>query len=988
VGKGARNRARRKKATQKAPTTGLTEPLLGQLFAVKDLAVWRDLLSKRPELLDRQVLDELRALGAHERYGAPFQHFADLLDRSRTNVEAAWDEYARARSHVDGLVRELAGVDKAIEAASKRRDFDEVLTLIEDAIPKASEAGLGMMVAHLQGQRGVAYLNRASLNRAQDLEYAIESLEEALELTTEPEEAADHLMHLAIVWSERIRGDRAENLERSVTLFRDAIRRLTPASPPDLHAMMRTNLAMALMRTERDDRNATLREAAELCRTALEYRSPERDAVNWAYTQLNLGEVLQELAELGEIDAAEAIQTYEEVIHHEQHLRDKWLVGAAHHSLGRYHISVARITAEEMADADDGDLENVLDNGQSLETARKHLVAARQLMRTCPDPVRRGRVLDDLSDVLADLEADEEAVEVAREALSTLRPTTAPRWCANVGGRLGDLLAKRGEWAEAAAAFSDAVDAADFNFHTRLDTASREEETRRAGNLSRWAAFAIARNGDPVAAALVLENGRARELRRRLGLQGVEESRLGELTDELREAYLAAVGNIAASPIGHAGASTARQLQEVLEVIRQAPGFEDFSTGARFEDLAAALEPGWPLVYVNPTSYGTLLLRLYLGESGPSVDTTFLNDVTSIEIFMRLMIGDAVDLEDPTEADDYSSYLFGISGGGDADRDFRKDLEEILPWLGTTIAEPIHNSLTEVNATGATLVCCGPVGVAPLHVAPWNEGERCLLDDFDVRYAPSAVLEAASLERAATRSTVQPNLVAVGDPTEDLPAAVPEIEEIAREFPDGRAVWAFGRDADRRFLQFHARSATHLHLACHSRGGLFDADDAAVLLADGLSSATDLTALAGLQTRLVAISSCQSALPEIAGLPDEVISIGTAMLAAGSACAVASLWSVDDLATALLMTRMYEEMLQHDRRPPEALGRAQLWLRTLTPEDESTFLSEHPALEAEFRRRAALDDPPGIRRSPNAVSGSGGPYSHPAQWAAFVAMGS
>jgi CHAT domain-containing protein/tetratricopeptide (TPR) repeat protein len=933
------------------------------------------------------VLGELRTLAAHERYGAPFKHFADLLEGSRTNVEAAWDEYARARSHVDELVRQLEGVDEAVEAASKRRDFDEVLAFIDDAIPKASEAGLGMMVAHLQGQRGVAYLNRASPNRAQDLEYAIESLEEALELTTEPDEAANHLMHLAIVWSERIRGDRAENLERSVGLFRDAIGLLTPASPPDLHAMMRTNLAMALMRTERDDRSATLREAAQLCRTALEYRSPERDAVNWAYTQLNLGEVLQELAELGELDAAEAIQTYEEVIHHEQHLHDKWLVGAAHYSLGRYHITAARITAEKMADADDGDLDGLRDNRQSLETARKHLVAARELMSTCPDPVRRGRVLDDLSDVLADLEADEGAIEVAREALSMLRPTTAPRWCMNVGGRLGDLLAKRGEWGEAAAAFSDAVDAADFSFHTRLDTASREEETRRAGNLTRWAAFAIARKGDPVAAALVLENGRARELRRRLGLQGVREARLAELPVELREAFLAAVDNIAASPIGPAGASTARQLQEVLEVIREAPGFEDFSTGARFDDLAAALEPGWPLVYVNPTPYGMLLLRLYLGESGPLVDAAFLDHVTAIDIFMRLMIGDAADLEDPAEAHEYSSYLFGISGGGDADRDFRMDLEEILPWLGTTIAEPMQNLLTEVNATGTTLVCCGPLGVAPLHVAPWNEGERCLLDDFDVRYAPSAVLAAASLERAASRSTAQPNLVAVGDPTEDLPAAVPEVEEITREFPEGRAAWAFGSDADRRFLQSHARSATHLHLACHSRGGLFDADDAAVVLADGLASAAELTALAGLQTRLVAISSCQSALPEIAGLPDEVISIGTAMLAAGSACAVASLWSVDDLATALLMTRMYEEMLQHKHRPPEALRRAQLWLRALTVEGESAFLDVHPTLEAEFRRRAALNDPAGIRRSPDAVSSAGGPYSHPAQWAAFVAVG-
>src|SRR5207247_2502289 len=110
--------------------------------------------------------------------------------------------------------------------------------------------------------------------------------------------------------------------------------------------------------------------------------------------------------------------------------------------------------------------------------------------------------------------------------------------------------------------------------------------------------------------------------------------------------------------------------------------------------------------------------------------------------------------------------------------------------------------------TGATLIPCGPVGVAPLHAASWREEdhERCLLDDFDIRYAPSAALSAASLRRAASRSAAQPNLVALGnptggDPTRDLPAARPEVEEIARRFGNEQFTCAFGRKADRQFLR-------------------------------------------------------------------------------------------------------------------------------------------------------------------------------------------
>ena len=146
---------------------------------------------------------------------------------------------------------------------------------------------------------------------------------------------------------------------------------------------------------------------------------------------------------------------------------------------------------------------------------------------------------------------------------------------------------------------------------------------------------------------------------------------------------------------------------------------------------------------------------------------------------------------------------------------------------------------------------------------------------------------------------------------------------------------------------------------------MFDSADAAVELADDTVSAFDLTELPALTTRLVAMSACQSALSEIAGMPDEVASIGTAMVAAGSACAIASLWSVDDAATALLMVRAYEEMRRNGRRPPEALRRAQLWLGDLTTAAEDAFLDAHPPLRAEFGHRAATGNAPGGGRHPH-----------------------
>src|SRR5205823_3209168 len=95
--------------------------------------------------------------------------------------------------------------------------------------------------------------------------------------------------------------------------------------------------------------------------------------------------------------------------------------------------------------------------------------------------------------------------------------------------------------------------------------------------------------------------------------------------------------------------------------------------------------------------------------------------------------------------------------------------------------------------------------------------------------------------------------------------------------------------------------------------------------------------------RLTVVSACETAVAEIAHLPDEAFSLSTAFLAAGSAGAVATLWSIDDAATALLMTRFYEELFDGGH-PARALRRAQLWLRSLSEAEEAAFVAVHPSL--------------------------------------------
>lgn len=70
------------------------------------------------------------------------------------------------------------------------------------------------------------------------------------------------------------------------------------------------------------------------------------------------------------------------------------------------------------------------------------------------------------------------------------------------------------------------------------------------------------------------------------------------------------------------------------------------------------------------------------------------------------------------------------------------------------------------------------------------------------------------------------------------------------------------------------------------------------------------------------LSACQTALgQDVRG--EGLIGLTRGFMYAGASRIVASLWDVDDRATAVLMERFYRELLQGKQRPAEALRRAQ-----------------------------------------------------------------
>jgi hypothetical protein len=147
------------------------------------------------------------------------------------------------------------------------------------------------------------------------------------------------------------------------------------------------------------------------------------------------------------------------------------------------------------------------------------------------------------------------------------------------------------------------------------------------------------------------------------------------------------------------------------------------------------------------------------------------------------------------------------------------------------------------------------------------------------------------------------------------------------------------------------------------RSSLLLARDRELTLADLLTRRLD-------ETRLVVLSACQTALPGVEVL-DEVVSLPAGLLQTGAAAAIGSLWSVDDLATMLLLRHFYELWRSHGLSLAEALRGAGDWLRNLTRTQRDAAFPKAAFPTLDFSHSGEPGDHP---------------YAHPYWWAGWDTM--
>ena len=200
-----------------------------------------------------------------------------------------------------------------------------------------------------------------------------------------------------------------------------------------------------------------------------------------------------------------------------------------------------------------------------------------------------------------------------------------------------------------------------------------------------------------------------------------------------------------------------------------------------------------------------------------------------------------------------------------------------------------------------------------------------------------------------------------------------------------------GEDATVGRLAEAAEGARFVHLATHGLTGSVERPyDASLALTQphevspqdiGFLSLDDLIRgwrgrLAGCD--LVVLSACDTQRGVKHG--DSMMALPWGFFYAGAPTVVASLWKVDDTATALLMGRFYENMLGATlMSKADALDEAKRWLRHLNREEADRLTGGLAVAER---------GPIGRRPTSDAAPRQGRPFAHPFYWAAFVLIGS
>ena len=833
------------------------------------------------------------------------------------------------------------------------------------------------------------YLSRIRGNRPENIEQAIDHFHTALKtcvVKSQPMLRAQITMNLANAYANRFTGRKAENIEQAIKAYRDVLTVYRQDTVPVLWAEAMMNLAVACRQRIEGDPAENIEHAIYCCNQALTVFTRAGAPASWSSTVSNLATAYSERRRGDPAENLErAIENLSQVLETRSREATPWAWASTMMMLANAYLRRVRGNAGDNIERAIEIYRDLL-GGRTRETMPVEWATA--MTGLAGAYLRRGKG-----------EPDENFSEAKRcylEALEVFTLQDMPADHQRTQESLGIALAARDRWAEAVTAYRGALAAHQRVYHLARTPDARLEAMRQATTLPGRLAYALARLGRGDDAAVALEGGRARELAERLAY----EQALGRLSDAERSALddvRTRIGILESElrlPIDTPSKRDFATLSQLLRDLHERLDSLIEGIRSRLPELFSALDfedirraaGNVPLVYLLATDRGGLALV---------VSSRLRGGIEPVWLPLLAYRDDSVQ----QRIDGYV-LAFGRwreSPADDGRREvFFDTIDALTRWLWDAVMKPLFDAIAP--AAEAVLVSGGLLGLLPIHAA-WTAdpaaptGRRYALDVASLRFTPcaSALMAAA---RIAERTTAD-DVLAVAEPRPvhagPLPSSEHEVETVISCFASHTVL----RHEQATKAAVSAEFTRHpvLHFCCHGAADFVEPLDSGLLMAnDVFLSLRDLLSLRSPGIRLAVLSACETGIPGLE-LPDEAIGLPAGLLQAGAAGVVASLWSVADDSTMILMAHFYRlwkaetmDVAQpfrgktKNRDIAEAFREAQQWVRDSTNSEKAEFqrsLRLHPdanpigETETNVIEVMALSDP------------GGRGFAHPFYWAAF-----
>ncbi len=179
----------------------------------------------------------------------------------------------------------------------------------------------------------------------------------------------------------------------------------------------------------------------------------------------------------------------------------------------------------------------------------------------------------------------------------------------------------------------------------------------------------------------------------------------------------------------------------------------------------------------------------------------------------------------------------------------------------------------------------------------------------------------------------------------------------------------------------------YLHFTCHGEHNFHQPSQSALELHQEFLTLQEIIKLQLQSYELACLSACETGLTSNQTITTEFVGLSSAFLAAGVTSVMSTLWSVEDVASAILIVKFYE--LLKTNPPVIALKAAQTWLRTLTYADLidwcDRLVKNEDLADYSYRCQSSLEDSNSVFRTEASLKGlEFCPYSNPYYWAGYI----